>query len=151
MVLKFLKYFEKVPCKWKLRQQLNCIDVTLRKLIVTNPRKQINRNAAKVCFRITHQETLWNASKKSLNKQDYPSFKSALMKQSEIKEKEKQTSLQKQDIFKIAKQIRKDVRDKGDSCTKDIYGKLRFTDGAKKRAWKEYENLYVKISWSAHE
>ena len=47
------------------------------------------------------------------------------------------------DIFKIAKQLRKDNQDVvGDKCVKDDSGNLSFDNEAKKVAWKQhYERL----------
>ena len=55
------------------------------------------------------------------------------------------------DIFKIAKQLRKDNQDVvGDKCVKDDSGNLSFDNEAKKVAWKEhYERLLnEEFSWN---
>ena len=54
-------------------------------------------------------------------------------------------------IFKIAKQLRKDIQDVvGDKCVKDDSGKLSFDNEAKKVAWKQhYERLLnEEFSWN---
>ena len=55
------------------------------------------------------------------------------------------------DIFKIAKQLRKDNQDVvGDKCVKDDSGNLSFDNEAKKVAWKQhYERLLnEEFSWN---
>ena len=55
------------------------------------------------------------------------------------------------DIFKIAKQLRKDNQDVvGDKCVKDDLGNLSFDNEAKKVAWKQhYERLLnEEFSWN---
>ena len=52
------------------------------------------------------------------------------------------------DIFKIAKQLRKDNQDVvGDKCAKDDSGNLSFDNEAKKVAWKQ-QLLNEEFSWN---
>ena len=58
------------------------------------------------------------------------------------------------DIFKIAKQLRKDNQDVvGDKCVKDDSGNLSFDNEAKKVAWKQhYERLLnEEFSWNSED
>ena len=58
------------------------------------------------------------------------------------------------DIFKIAKQLRKDNQDVvGDKCVKDDSGNLSFDNEAKKVAWKQHYEwlLNEEFSWNPEE
>ncbi|XP_060771234.1 uncharacterized protein slc22a21 isoform X2 [Neoarius graeffei] len=106
---------------------------------------------------IEEKRRLYKAWKRGGSKQDYLSAKHTAKKTVHAAKKRaeavKFASVVKDnmDIFKIAKQIKRESRDVvGECCVRDDQGHISLTDDAKKKAWKEHYShlLNVEFPWS---
>ena len=149
-VIRFPKKVEKVftpkVCLWKLKD--NEVKQAFEKHVAENAVSLSNSQ---------NVEDIWNILKSKIIKEEYLKAKrhakSVVYKAKKSAEDERFVDIKQNDknIFKMAKQIRKDNKDIiGNTCIKDKNDNLCFTNAAKRQAWKDYyQNLLnTEFPWS---